>query len=503
MKNKTITDWDLSIVRGLSETGSVSYRSSSQVGQSRIGLGFETLDREMFKPEACYDLLEQSGIKWARVQTGWLRCEKEKGVYDFTWLDEVVDSLSQRGIQPWFNVSYGNPIYMPDAPHKTAVGCVPLYFGEEATQAWKNYVAALAKHYKGRVEIYEIWNESNHPSFWHPHPVSSVDYTELVRVSRAAIIPEIPDAKIVACTASPDEKFIYGCLDAGVAELVHAVSIHPYHSVPEDVHSHPASDEIRAAFAACPENIHYESTVKNLRATFAKRAPHLELWQGECGCPAENLGHADAGWMRVFNMDEPKQAKWLLRRVLTDLALEMDMISYFHATDLMEQAYRQANGNAQVGGVKLGVIKGLSYEPKLSYSALQGMCALFDSEMEQRPLVTRSGLSRMGRCESKLPMIAMRVLTFERRGYPFYIYYLPEDVQLETSVRNDFWFQMLHETEHRIEQPVLVDLLQNKVFDLSEFRKGEGVCYDWMLEGIPLADYPLIITDQKALSGMS
>jgi hypothetical protein len=57
-----------------------------------LGIGFETLDRKFFDPKPTYEPLEKLGIKWARVQTGWSRCETTKGKYDFAWLDEIVDA---------------------------------------------------------------------------------------------------------------------------------------------------------------------------------------------------------------------------------------------------------------------------------------------------------------------------------------------------------------------------------------------------------------------------
>ena len=103
--------------------GKIKLHTSKEIEKTPVSIGFECLDREVFDPEKCYDLLGKTEIKWARCQTGWNRCEKEKGVYTFEWLDSIVDNLLQRGVQPWFNVGFGNPIYMPDVPNPTGVGC--------------------------------------------------------------------------------------------------------------------------------------------------------------------------------------------------------------------------------------------------------------------------------------------------------------------------------------------------------------------------------------------
>jgi len=163
--------------------GKIKIFKSSEIKNSYVSIGFECLDRDLFKPEMCYDLLSQTGVKYARCQTGWAKCEKEKGIYSFEWLDAVVDNLLERGITPWFNVGYGNPIYMPDAPNATAVGCVPLYYGSETLDAWEHYIKSLAEHYKGRVTHYEIWNEPECLSFWYPKKPDGAEYARFVNLT--------------------------------------------------------------------------------------------------------------------------------------------------------------------------------------------------------------------------------------------------------------------------------------------------------------------------------
>lgn len=157
----------------MKKIGTLKTYSSDKIEKSYVSIGFECLDRDLFNPDKCYDLLQASGVKYARCQTGWAKCEKEKGIYDFKWLDSIVDNLLQRGIIPWFNVGFGNPLYMPDVPNETAVGCVPLFYGEEALTAWKNFISAMAEHYKTRISHYEIWNEPNIDHFWHPETAAS------------------------------------------------------------------------------------------------------------------------------------------------------------------------------------------------------------------------------------------------------------------------------------------------------------------------------------------
>lgn len=74
-------------------------------------IGCEVLDRELAVFREYKDYLPQLGIKRIRLQGGWARCEQEKGVYDFSWIDEPVDFCRTNNMEVLLETSYGNPIY--------------------------------------------------------------------------------------------------------------------------------------------------------------------------------------------------------------------------------------------------------------------------------------------------------------------------------------------------------------------------------------------------------
>ena len=189
--------------------GKLKTKKSDEIKSSNIGIGFECYDRDLYKPEKCYDLAAATGSKFTRVQTGWARTEKENGVYDFSWLDDMVDNLIKRGMVPWFNVGYGNPIYMPDAPNSTAVGCVPTLYGKECLDAWINFIKAMTEHFKDRISHYEIWNEPDISHFWHPTNPSAKGLAELVQITGNAIRGIYPQAKIGTCVANGHPDYVY------------------------------------------------------------------------------------------------------------------------------------------------------------------------------------------------------------------------------------------------------------------------------------------------------
>ena len=88
--------------------------------------------------------------------------------------------------------------------------------------------------------------------------------------------------------------------------------------------------------------------------------------------------------MTLWNMNEEKQAKWLVRRLLLDVFMDMDLAQYFHLCDLMESTYRQASGKVRPP-VMLGILNGKTYTPKRAYFAMQSVATLFDADTRPEP----------------------------------------------------------------------------------------------------------------------
>ena len=75
------------------------YCPSAQVESSKLGVGFEVLDHRCgYDFQRVLPYARNTGVKWARLQSGWQRAETEPGVYNFDWLDEIVVGLLGVGI---------------------------------------------------------------------------------------------------------------------------------------------------------------------------------------------------------------------------------------------------------------------------------------------------------------------------------------------------------------------------------------------------------------------
>lgn len=433
-------------------------RASKEISASPLSVGFETLDRKMFDPARTYAPLAQLGVKWARCQTGWARTEQRPGQFDFGWLDEAVDHLLAVGIQPWFNVGYGNPLYSPGAD-QYAVGWAPVY-SQAAKDAWARYVDRLAAHYKGRVRHWEIWNEPNGHTFWRPEEPNAAGYVELVRMTAPVIREHVPNAVIIGgAFAGVPLEYAEQCLEAGLGDEVDRISFHPYRARPEE---------------------NYASDLRALRGLVHRYKPGIRLWQGEDGAPSTD---GSTGALSKLHWTEASQAKWLLRRIVTDLGCDLELTSYFHTVDL--QKYNWGSGPTN-GTNSKGLLRGGSYTPKPSYFAYRNLCALFDSETK-----TASTLIRFDRGSADLEIDALCSACFARNGRPLYAYWSPADLQKEWSPKTAH-ITVWSPKELPLDRPVLVDPASGAISTPPRVTKHGG---SLSLAEMEIRDYPMLLTD--------
>ena len=270
----------------LKKIGTIKPKNSKQIKFSRIGLGLEKLDRDVFDPEKVYDKVADTGVKWARIQSGWQRTERQKGVYDFDWIDSIVDNLLKRGVEPWVCLCYGNGLYSDEAKKIFgAVGCPPI-FNDEQKKAWADYVKAFTKHFKNRIKFYEVWNEPDGDSCW-KHGSNAKEYGEFVISTAKAVREVYPDAKIIGGSVFLHKlDFLNDAFLTGMGDYIDFITFHSY--------------------------THDETTVfekvKGFRALIDKFNPNIGLIQGESGSQSRGGGHGalfEAGWTETAQAKRP------------------------------------------------------------------------------------------------------------------------------------------------------------------------------------------------------
>lgn len=449
----------------MKKIGKLKTLTSKEVESSCVSIGFECLDRGLFNAEKCYGPLAEAGVKYARCQTGWARCEKEKGVYDFSWLDSVVENLTKRGVIPWFNVGYGNPLYMKDVPNPTAVGCVPVYYGDEAKRAWEGFVTALCERYKDKVEHFEIWNEPDISHFWHPRQPNPSEYASFVNLTAEVIKKAHPLAKIGVCVSTP---YCFSFIDGLIQSLkaLDFFSVHTYSTVPE---------------------FRYKSAIKRIRKTLDKNGfEDAEIWQGEGGYPSwAYKGH----WLVPNGADsERAQAVWQLRRYFIDVSLGLKRSSFFQMADMWEKKYEKAEETIAKPAAH-GILNGITYTPKLSYTTIRHLSTVLCGD-----IVPTDGYMTVDiNSPTPLELSAVQTASFKKNGTMLYAYWLPTSVADEKPI--EYTASVCVEP---LENPVLIDMLTGEIFEV-ESKKERSSLVEYT--ELPIANYPLVLTE-KTLFGI-
>jgi polysaccharide biosynthesis protein PslG len=447
--------------------GKLKLYTSAEIADSRVSIGFECVDREVIDPDQCYDALGKSGVKYARCQTGWARCEKQKGRYTFEWLDSMVDNLITRGLRPWFNVGYGNPIYMPDAPNTTAVGCVPLLYGDAVWAAWENYIQALATHFRGKVTCFEIWNEPNITQFWFPGQPSGRQYAVLVEKTGRIIRKIIPDARIGGSISSFEFSYLEEFAQTISPAYIDFYCFHAYGKYPE---------------------YNYAANVRQVERLFAANGlKNVDLWQGESGYPS---WFPQNHWLHPRGEgSERQQAVWQLRRFFLDAATTTKMTSFFQIADMWERPYEKAI-EVLAKPAAHGILNGITYTPKKSYETISRLATVLSGN------VTPLDGYCAGRLEGDIcQALSLQLIALEKNEMPMYIYYLPTDIEDEQPIRNGFTLQISDfGLKNPIQEPVLIDMYTGDVLAAGSMQSEQG--RRWLAD-LPIAEYPMLLCDRS------
>ena len=482
----------------LKKVGDVKKFASREIDHSRLGIGFEKLDRMAFDPENAYDKVAAVGVKWVRIQSGWNRTEKEKGVYSFEWLDSIVDNLVDRGLKPWICLCYGNSLYNERAAKVFgAVGCPPQT--EEERAAWSRYVTAVVKRYKGKVEWYEVWNEPDGVWCW-KHGPSGTEYGELVKLTAAAIKQGNPEAKVIGGSQCMfGLRWLSAVLETGAAQVMDGYTYHNY----------LAHEEILPAM------------VRALTALVHWYNPKIKIIQGETGTQSRSDG---CGALRGGAWTQLKQAKFMARHTITDFQNNVMFSSYFSCLDMMEALNGTVGDTASYKDFGYFGILGAdfdengkatgSYSPKLSYRTLQTLASVFreDFELANLPVILSPGPSGRILGQEELASHFTQVGFSKPNGSHALAYWKPTDLMTET-----YDSTITINTAAMPGKPHLVDLLDGSVYEIpdSMIKRSwpakkiaidgtvtmipEEQTFDprlnyYCFHQLPVRDYPLLLT---------
>ena len=442
--------------------GKVQPRSSSEIVANNFAIGAETMDRDLIDFTSWKDHLGATGAKKIRLQAGWAKCETEKGVYDFAWLDEIINHVIAQGVEPWLQTSYGNPMYEGGGGIHLSAG---LPSSEEALRAWDSWVRVMAERYRGKVKIWEIWNEPDNKD-----NNSAEAYAEFYIRTAEVIRKTIPDATLYALSlASTGEKgqaytdtFLRVLNEQNKLGLVDEITLHGYTYNPSDVY--PAYERM-----------------SHLVANYSDR---ITLRQGELGCPSENQSIYA---LRNYPWTERSQAKWVVRKMMGDLGRDIPS-SYFLIIDIVYTHNHEERMETPKRNTK-GLIKSDLNRKfvafKASYPAYQHVTAIFDHRLKRIPVYPYTTDS-----DSSLAIFGYQTDYFNQQAVVIWM-----DGQTPTN-DNTTTPTTITFPAGNFSDPVYVDLRTGNVHDITEenwIKSGT----QYTFTNVPLYDSPILIADKS------
>lgn len=211
-------------------------------------------------------LMRRFGFAGTRLAFEWRHIEPKRGVFHWERQDGIVAALQSAGFR-----AYGLLVYSPvwARPPGMTASHRPIVDGSSARgdSLFAAFAGAAAKHYRGKIDRWEIWNEPNLPNFWvhlrdgrnlGPDPR---DYLSLYKAARAAILAANPSAQVAVgglasgrgvfrnkrdpvtghgrLRVEPAYAFLHDLLRLGLRPDF--VALHPYSDLPPGARSKSAS----------------------------------------------------------------------------------------------------------------------------------------------------------------------------------------------------------------------------------------------------------------------
>ncbi len=260
---------------------------------------------------------EDLGVGLVRRDLTWSRVEPERGDFDFSLPDGLMEAVDEAGADLLGLLLYGNPWASNDTDDEMCPPDDPTDFGA--------YAAELAARYAGRIGRYEIWNEENVGiRFWKPMEDAQA-YAELLQVTASMIREVDPEAQVSLgglfhpdlLVNTPGPEFLLQVAESlpDLAGVVDAVAFHPYRypfTAPE------YQDDSQASLLS--DICEMQDLLTDIGA------PDLPLWITE-------LGWHTAADALFEGATEEQQAAWLARSALLSFAQGLPVYLWYTYAD--------------------------------------------------------------------------------------------------------------------------------------------------------------------------
>lgn len=286
--------------------------------------------------------LKELGVGFIRMDVLWADVRSGEQQFDFSRYDKIVSQLADNDIGIVSLLHYNK--------HHSENGKEIWMKPPDSVDEFTRYVEATVKHYRGRIQHWEIWNEPNHPFYWDAPEDGLARYCQLLKASYAAVKSVDPSALVLnGGLARPVVEGVQNLYRQGVKNSFDLLSIHTFID--------PLSKN--------PEQ-EFDELVIGIQKEMASHGDKdKKIWITEMGCPGVPDAKNREQWFQGEGMSEAQQAEWLKK--------QFDLLKKHPQIEKMFWAfYRDTDGMFNGSTDHLGLVR-FDLTPKPAFRKLQEM----------------------------------------------------------------------------------------------------------------------------------
>jgi len=258
--------------------------------------------------EAAANLMSDARIPAVRVDFEWADIELHRGTYRWERYDALVSILVSAGVNVVPILTY-SPQWATDGNSKFSSPTSPDDFGA--------FVGALARRYRDRIDVYQIWQEANTSLYFDPPDPDR--YSELLNIAYLNVKYYDPGAVVVMAGLANDASAAYpGTVFIPPEDFLRA--LYENEALFDVVARHPFTHPLETLDTL-------RQRMQTIRQTMSQHGDNYsQLWVTEYTA-STNLGHPGG-------LSEEEQASWLSQslRVLLNEHLA-DKVFWYNLRD--------------------------------------------------------------------------------------------------------------------------------------------------------------------------
>lgn len=265
-------------------------------------------------------LVKDAGFRLVKQMFQWNYIEgKGKGQFEWNESDRIVKAVADHKLKLIARVDFA-PKWAQPPGTDPQISAAPANY-----QDYADFVGALARRYKGKINAYQIWNEPNLAREWAGKPLHGSEYVKLLKAAYTAIKDADPEALVIASGLSPttappplaipDLEYLQQMYAAGAKEYFDMLGVHaagfkaPPEANPSDVardmlltNNDPSPESLKRSYAFRHAEDYRRVMIEN--GDGEKRIAVLEF-----GWTSDNRSGSPYAWHAV---SEEQKAKYLV-----------------------------------------------------------------------------------------------------------------------------------------------------------------------------------------------